>query len=123
MYLLEHQYSDASLRYEALKGADAVRARALKVATEDGIADIYLANVERTSMGDEGDDYLDEEGSTDLRRIVTLDGREVVSGMSFDGCEFVQGDPYQDREPDDEHHEGYTGNEGAPITYYYRDTV
>lgn len=122
-YLLEHQYTDASLCYDSLKGKDALKARALKQAADHGSVNIYLASIERTSMGDDDDPDMEEDMGVYMRRLVNLEGDELTTNIEIDMDQFVQSDPYQDREPDDEEHEGFTGNEGAPITYYYRDTV
>lgn len=44
--------------------------------------------------------------------------------MDVDENRIVQPDLYEsDREPDDEDFEGYTGNEGASATHWYRDAV
>lgn len=123
LYRLDYQYSDASLCFAALKGIDSQRGRALQVAAETGLANIYLANVERIRLSDEEDSSLDEDGGIQMCRLVTLDGVEIGTRVTCDETDFIQYKPYLDHDADESEHEGYTGNEGAPITYTYRDTV
>ena len=99
------------------------RGRALRDAAETGLADIYLANVERTRLSDEEDYSLDEDGGMEMCRVVTLDGIEIGTHITCDETDFGQHKPYLDRDADESEHEGYTGDEGAPITYTHRDTV
>lgn len=124
LYRLEHQYSDASLRYDALKGVDATKARALRAAVDDAPASVCLANIERVVRGDEDYDVdVEDETSLEMRLVVTLEGEEIGTKLSCEEFPFVQHRPYEDRDADESEHEGYSGNEGAPVTHTYRDTV
>ncbi|KAI9655893.1 MAG: hypothetical protein M1831_004738 [Alyxoria varia] len=66
----------------------------------------------------------EEESVFSLRRVVTLDGkklREKVENMDEDYI--VQGDLFEDTDPNDENLEGYTNNEGCSATRWYRKAV
>ncbi|KAK5120552.1 hypothetical protein LTR85_006208 [Meristemomyces frigidus] len=72
MYMLEHQYTDASLRLDSLKGPDLAKAKVLKrFADEMGFA-VFLASMEREVSGG-------CEKTTILTTITVV--REVVIGM------------------------------------------
>ena len=125
LYKLEHQYTQASLQLNALKGRDLTRAQVLyEVGTEQG-ATLYLANLKKTLLKD--DDCDDEVFDTELELtyIADMDGEKVDAKcdvcaddiLEFDGSNFDE-DNYDGSE-----HEGYTGNEGAPARYWYNDTV
>jgi hypothetical protein len=136
-FLFEHQYTDASLRYEGLKGHDRqVAAHLRKVCIEYGFC-FYLANLERSVSGgcDEYDGYnyghrsgfhaLVEEydRKTSLKRIVELDGSEVARDLEFKEELLIQHEPFKGAKPDDEDYSGYTGNEGVSATHFYHRTV
>jgi len=56
--------------------------------------------------------------------VVELDGREVAKDMECNEKEmFIQTDPFEEVEPDDEDYSGFTGNEGVSATHFYRRTV
>ncbi|KIV86410.1 hypothetical protein PV11_02022 [Exophiala sideris] len=150
---LGHQYTQVSLRADQLKGADLGQTQCLqKAAGELGFA-LYLANMERTVVRDDGenmarrdnygygsrwnadDDDYDEYGEeisneTDFRFVARLDnGTRVDDDESLLGRVHVDADAMLDREayecnvPDDKERSGFTGNEGCTATYWYRDTV
>jgi len=52
-----------------------------------------------------------------------LDGTEVEKDLSFDEELFIQADPFENEEPDDEEYSGFTGNEGVSATHFYHRTV
>lgn len=136
-FLFEHQYTDASLCYNGLKGHDhQVAAHLRNVCVEYGFC-FYLANLERSVSGgcDEYDGYgrghsagfhdLIEEydKQTSLKRIVELDGSEVAQDLEFKEELFIQHEPFKGAEPDDEDYSGFTGNEGVSATHFYHRTV
>jgi hypothetical protein len=61
--------------------------------------------------------------SLKLTRIVDLDGNEVGKDYDVEEENIVQEEPFEERDPDKEDYEGYTGNAGAFATHWYRDTV
>lgn len=139
-YKFDHEYTDASLKYQSLKGLDKVRAEYLREVCAETNACFYLASIERTVMGSCEEDYsgysrwernrtqeihtLEEivEESTELKRMIDLDGSVLARELPIDETDIVQKDPF-DRSPDTEDFEGYTGNEGASATQFYHDTV
>lgn len=156
IYMLRHQYTDASISVAALKHSDSAKAQRLLAACEDGAFSVYLASLKRTVVGsveDDGyngygfhdyynDDSEEEEDDDDggpmgdphhileiiedelvLERIVDINGNEILRDVSIDMDDIIQPDPFDGREPDDQDYEGYTGNEGATTTHWYRDTV
>ena len=125
LYKLKHQYTQASLKLNALKGQDLNRTRLLyEVAIEQG-ATLYLANLKKTLHKD--DDCDDEVFKTDLELTyaVDMDGQKVAviyDVLEDHILEFGDGD-FNEDDYDGSEHEGYTGNEGAPSRYWYNDTV
>jgi hypothetical protein len=133
VFLLEHQYTDASLRYDGMKGHDQqVASHLLEVCGEAGFG-FYLANLKQTVGGgcdEDGDSdcsyhVIGEEfnWATTLTRIVELDGTEIAQNFDFDEKHFVRETPFDDVLPDSEDYSGYTGNEGVSATHFYHRTV
>ncbi|EON69319.1 hypothetical protein W97_08579 [Coniosporium apollinis CBS 100218] len=173
IYLLDHQYTDESLRFSALKGKDLVKAQLLKDSCDQADCCVYLASLERKVYGGVKDDYdeyygrgfgyyddeesengdSEDENSEDeptdcskdrptrryasdfheiidecdkslkLKRVVDFAGRVVGTEFDVDEDNIIQDEPFKDREPDEEDFEGYTGNEGASTTHWYRNTA
>ena len=132
-FLFDHQYTDASLCYDDLKGHDLEVASYLRqVCTEYGFF-LYLASLERSVTGGcDEDDYwagdtheIFEETDRDtyLKRVVDLDGAEIARDLDFDDDRFIQSEPFEKLEPDDEDCSGFTGNEGVNTTHFYHRTV
>lgn len=139
-FLLQHQYTEASLCYDGLKGHDQQVAAHLREACQEHGFYLYLANLKKTVEGGcDEDDYdgyygrshksgfheITEEvdSETILERIVELDGTELDKNLDFDESFFIQADPFENEEPDDEEYSGYTGNEGVSATHFYHRTV
>jgi hypothetical protein len=142
-FLLEHQYTDASLRYDGLKGHDHQVAAHLREACQELGFCFYLANFERRIYGgcdeDGGGygDWDDSDGaagdfheiteecdrSTSLEKVVDLDGTEIDKDLNFDEEYFIQENPFENKAPDAEDYSGFTGNEGVSATHFYHRTV
>lgn len=151
IYLLRHQYTEASLRLGTLKGRDAVVGQHLEEACAATGFRLYLANLEQMVSGgavDEGYDHsrynryyyedydnspqkaaggfheIDDEFDREvkLKHIVDLGGEKIGEDMAVDEENILQNDPF-DRDPDEEAYEGFTGNAGASATHWYRETV
>lgn len=143
VYLLDHQYSIAELSVSRLKGVDRHRFAQLQEACLKNGCDIYLANIEKQVMGgvDDDDDYgsyygrgrrpnhkdfhtLEEVYEDSLELLHVVDTQGVVAGknLSFSETMIIQDDAFKG-DPDDEDFEGFTGNEGAHATHFYRPTV
>jgi hypothetical protein len=132
-FLFEHQYTDASLSFNGLKGNDHQVAAVLReISSEYGFC-FYLTSLERTVEGgcDEYEweyggshEIVDEiDSGVTLNRVVDLNGSEIATDLDFDQENFIQSDPFEGLEPDDEDCSGYTGNEGVTMTHFYRRTV
>ena len=135
-FLLEHKYTDASLRYANLKGHDHQVASYLrKICDETGFC-FYLASFRREVFGgcdDNGPfekkrvrfhELIEEiDRETYLTRIVDLEGTEIDINLQIDDEILIQECPFDKVDPDDEEYSGYTGNEGVSATHFYRRTV
>lgn len=135
-FLLEHQYTDASLRYDGMKGHDQqVASHLQEVCDETGFC-FYLANLKREveggcdedggwGRGRSGYHEITEEVNreTTLTLVVEQDGTEIAQGLDFDEKHFVQESPFDNVDPDDEDYSGFTGNEGVSATHFYHRTV
>ncbi|KAJ9616979.1 hypothetical protein H2200_000700 [Cladophialophora chaetospira] len=125
IHKLAHQYSQASLRADRLKGADLAQLSFLReVAAETGI-DLYLANMEKHATKSDERWARNQVLSVDivLTYVVTLDGSRVdhpnrtVYIKSNNLIDTTDGQHYK------EDHRGFTGNEGATAEYWYSGTV
>ena len=136
-YLLDHQYSDASLESTALKGRDATLVSNLRgVAEREGIC-LRLGLLQCEVMGeadpcgeyeDPYDEYEDSDDEDERGRapkmemvheteysiqgLYDLEGDLVKESISLDPeSNMIPKDPgFEDEDPDDEEFEGYTGN-------------
>lgn len=149
IYMLEHKYTEASISFDTLKGADDARAQVLQnVAHQTGMV-IFLANMERMQSGppvyDERYDWAEDEYDSDgnspepaegyreidevheselkLKRIIHVSGAVVADEIDVEEGYIIQREPFEDRAPDDHNYTGNTGNAGAEETHWYRDMV
>ncbi|EXJ72398.1 uncharacterized protein A1O5_04902 [Cladophialophora psammophila CBS 110553] len=129
IYRLEHQYTQASLRADLLKGADLGQLQFLKQVTDDLGFGVYLASMEKEIIkSDEWEDESEISRDISLTYVVDLDGTRIDDQRSRFGVNvkeemIIGSEPYDEEEPDAEEHSGYTGNEGCTATFWYRDTV
>ena len=145
IYMLRHQYTDASLKLSTLKTSDRAQAEALKrLADELGFV-IYLASMERMERGaaeaeewnewdydsdqnspepERGYHFMEDIIDSHLRllRLVNLHGMVVANDLDVDVESILQKDPWEDVVPDEDY-DGHTGNAGAQATHWYRNTV
>ena len=144
IYMLDHQYTDASLSYANLKTSDRARAGALSRFARLFNYNVFLASLESSMYGNceieypsseryvsdedepsEGDEkdfhYIEEELGRDfkLRRVVDLNGTLLVQGINTLEDSILQNPSLEERSPEDEDYEGYTGI----ATHWYRDSV
>jgi hypothetical protein len=142
IYPLEHAYSPAELDFARLKGVDAAVANLLKSAASQADCDLHLALVSIEESGaaqyngsyrrryrgydvdDDGDEFevvevLDHwEHLTEWRRP---DREPVALGdIPVEHGEVSPHDALEDMEPDEEHFQEATGNEGASFERTYR---
>ncbi len=139
VWMLEHEYSEAGLCLEALKGLDASTTKALAGGAEAADCDIFLAILRIQEYGtpdcdygwDYGEKYIEDpsasmrevhDGSYTLCNWVAI-GRNPTSDLPElpleDGETLPRG--YLDNaEPDKQHIEEATGNGGASLERSYR---
>lgn len=117
-YPLEHNYSEANLNSDRLKGKDKARAVCMAQLAEELGFTCVLAIVERTTMT-QGDEETSD--TVQLAHVVSFDGQVVLQRAEVDQ-EIFMTDEHWDREPDstDKH---FTGNAGVEKTYWYKDSV
>ncbi len=140
VWLLDHQYSEAGLSFDALKNADAARARNLALAAERADCELYAAIVHIEEHGDamyEGS-YVDgwgwNEGSAgDMEMGEVYEGRYWLDGwLSRDGgrpplgeielqpAELLPRGALDEARPDNQWLHEATGNEGVTLERAYR---
>lgn len=134
IHMLEHQYSEANFGLHSLKGKDQLRASHLIDAAKKHDVYVYFAHFQHTVSGgvDECDPYdrykdvevhdiMDEYDSDwKLLTLFTSDGCKIAEGLDLDPENFIEDVCLEDEGPDFEDFEGWTGNEGANTTHYYR---
>ncbi|KAF2209750.1 hypothetical protein CERZMDRAFT_100156 [Cercospora zeae-maydis SCOH1-5] len=153
LHILEHKYTDVSLRLSAMKGADRSRVMALQQFAEKYKYNLFLGSMEHERTGSTGDDFdphyrdnwyqdSEEEESSDdggyhvidevcdqktvLKRVVVPDeaGTQILTDVYVNEDVLLWDEAFTgEREPDEHEYEGYTGNAGAQATHWYRDTV
>ena len=143
VYPLEHAYTPAELSFQALKGADAAVAAVLVDAAAQAGCDLHVAlltieesgSAEQTGFsssrrwGRDHDDDRDadfEIGEVFDRSLLLShwalpDGRAAGLGsIPFADPEVCPADALQDMEPDEQHFQEATGNEGASFDRTYQ---
>ncbi len=148
VYPLEHAYTPAELSFPALKGADAAAAGVLATAARDAACDLHAALLRIEESGaaeysgyprsrysrryhdDDDEDEDDNEGfrvaevferSLTLSHWSRLDGAAASLGtMPFTDSEVCPADALADMDPDEQHFEEATGNEGASFERSYQ---
>ena len=138
-YPLEHAYTPAALGFEALKGADAGAAGVLAAAAKDADVDLHLAllTIEESGWAEHvlsssyydrwhlSDDAFEAGEVTDgfaaLSDWRRLDGTSAALGdIPVDDDELSPPGSFDQMEPDEEHFQEATGNEGASFERTYR---
>ncbi|PTB66811.1 hypothetical protein BBK36DRAFT_1118102 [Trichoderma citrinoviride] len=124
VYPLAHKYSQSSLSLNNMKGRDRAICHSLKEAST--ACGLYLVLAHMTHTADEFDSYYatDEgETSTTLKSIYSCDGAQIGSNDIIDDSVLLDSDMFTDRDADSQDEEEFTGNESAPISLRYHDTV
>ncbi len=137
---LEHAYTPAELSFGALKGADAGIASVLIKAAAEADCDLHLALVSieesgsaehtgyygRRGWGRDEDDEEFEVAEVFDRALILSEWRRPDGGEAgfgdfpFTEDELCPPDAFEDLEPDEEHFQEATGNEGASFERTYR---
>lgn len=130
-YMLEYNYTDANLSFDALKGHDYEVGVRLRDACAR--ADVFLcfANLERRVYGqcepeeDEGYHLFSDEIERKLvlKTAFDLSGSLIANELPYEETDFIQDEPFEGYEPDEEeNYPGMIGIEGT-ATHIYRKTV
>jgi hypothetical protein len=143
VFLLDHQYSEHSLRWPQLKGADTARAAVLRAAADQTDCDVALALAEiqetwdceyvgpsrRGRRGWSRWDDEEEEDPDDAYELADLVDSNVeiraVEGRTVGGPHVARGElatstPNIDLTPYDTEFTGYMGNYGNTMDRWYR---
>ncbi|KAJ8122089.1 hypothetical protein ONZ43_g1627 [Nemania bipapillata] len=131
LYFLEHQYSQASLRIDHLKGRDRAVGQTLREACTRSGWYMFLCNVTKTESNAEDYErysscYYDEEKVPELviDTVATCSAQVFASNIELNEKEILGSDPYSDFRGADSESEGEeTGNEGATMEYRYHDSA
>lgn len=142
--LLDHQYTPANFGYAALKGADRARADVLLAAAEMaghgatlGLVTLHQVgeledddysyrNYRRSYWDDDYDDDDNTEGTmgevheqhTDLA-LYDVTGQNVLGQYSVEEAELITTTTIGEGEPTEQEKEGFTGNAGMTMQYWY----
>jgi hypothetical protein len=139
VYILEHEYTQAGLRLDRLKGNDRRKVAYLKGACDEQKFCVCLAQLELSKVGgvDENEDGYDSECLNDagyhelyevcdtqlsLLKIYDIDGTEIATDVELSEEDVVQEASFEGVDPDDEDYSGPTGNEGVSATHFYHRT-
>ena len=121
---MEHTYSQAGLKLSSLKGKDHARVQSMVNACAELGFETYLALKEKCIHKDDdcGDEEFDREEI--FKYVLDMEGRPQQITPKYDSNNVLDdGNATDDEEPDEEEHEGWTGNEGAPAQYWYRTSM
>ncbi|MFA7342973.1 MAG: 2OG-Fe(II) oxygenase [Terrimicrobiaceae bacterium] len=138
--LLEHSYTEANLSLRNLKGHDRSRAHALFAAAKESglIAHLALVTFHQTGELEDGYDYgrrhrYDDDAPDDgtmgqvyeeelsIGNWRNADDRSVDLGTySIDSEALITGEKFEEGDPDEKEAEGFTGNAGCTMDYWYR---
>ncbi|KAJ4997924.1 hypothetical protein K4K48_006167 [Colletotrichum sp. SAR 10_66] len=123
VYPLDHKYSQSSLSFRNMKGRDKAVCQAIQdIGAHSGV---FLLLAHQTHTTEEDEDYYDNdaEPGTCLDAIFTPEGKQIATDYTLDDDEVMTPNMFADRNPDSEDEGEFTGNEGAPSTYRYHDTL
>jgi predicted 2-oxoglutarate/Fe(II)-dependent dioxygenase YbiX len=141
VYPLQHAYTPAELSFEALKGVDAAVASVLAAAAPSAACELHLAlltieesgSAEHTGYygsrwGRHSEEDTDQfevievtDHSATLSNWVRADGAPcALAAIPFKEEEISPPEALEDLEPDEEHFQEATGNEGASFDRTYR---
>ncbi|ETS04714.1 hypothetical protein M419DRAFT_73614 [Trichoderma reesei RUT C-30] len=124
VYPLAHKYTKSSLSLSNMKGRDRAVCHSLKEAST--ACGLYLVLAHMTHTADEFDSYYttgEGETRTTLDSIYSCEGAQIGSSDTIDDRIILDSDMFTDRDADSQDEEEFTGNESAPISLRYHDTV
>ncbi len=142
-FLLEHEYTSASLSLQHLKGSDFIHGQIIQQAAKRLGFDIHLALLSYYISGEpemDYDDYsygrgydhnddIDEatcamsyviEEYIDVKSGYSLDGkRQNLGALTFTPANIIANTPFTERSADETEYEGYMGNYGPTLERWY----
>jgi len=133
--LLDHQYTEANFGVHALKNHDQIRAQALIYAANEAGYDAHLALFEHYQSGSLLEDYYgdtDDEPEEETMDELYDEGYSISHWLNKDGTDpgfskwivsqncIVTDKDLEAEEPIEKEAEGYTGNAGCTVDYWYR---
>ena len=135
VYILEHEYSEANICLDQLKGQDQRRTRYLLEACQDQDFSLFFAHIEYSQSGsiEETDydgyggtgfhEFIDEiESKWSLSTVFQYDGKQIAKNIALEEEDILETVDFSEIEPDDEECDGWTGNEGCTATHFYHRT-
>ena len=138
VYILEHEYSQANICVDQLKGKDQLRTRYLLEACQDQGFSFFFAHVEYSQSGNIEEEDIDRnwgydatgyhelidefESQWSLRRVFQYSGKQIAKNIALEEEDILETFDFTDIEPDDEECDGWTGNEGCTATHFYHRT-
>ncbi|RMZ80689.1 hypothetical protein DV738_g2708, partial [Chaetothyriales sp. CBS 135597] len=127
LHRLDHPYTQHSIGIHSLKGRDRDVVNRIVAAGKDLGYDFYLGMLAKRLTFDEDYENNEElERSEYFESVYDLQGVRTTFTPTYSANVLLGGGDDWATDSGDEHdseHEGYTGNEGAPIYRTYRDTV
>jgi 2OG-Fe(II) oxygenase superfamily len=131
VYLLNHEYTKHSLRWNLLKGADAVAAKAFMAAAHALDLDCYLvlSKVHQVWTAEQCEDERDHQTAgedlidCDYELNFWVDSSNNVQPFDqlyIDNDDILNAEELLEREPTETEYEGYTGNAGCTMEYWYK---
>ena len=129
VYILEHEYSEANICLDHLRGKDQLRARYLSEACQDQGFCLFFAHFEYSQSGSideeetdaEFHELIDElESSWEFLTVFQPDGQQLAENVVLEEEVILENADFTGIEPDDEECDGWTKNEGYTATHFYR---
>ena len=123
IHILDHKYSEASLRLDRLKGRDLLLGRYLSENGDKNCLELMFGHLTLTVLDVERskEEGEEPEETLELGHVVTAEGKLLLVEAAISNDEIIEENCY-DRWPDDVENEE-TGNEGVDSTHIYRDAV
>jgi len=129
-FLLDHHYTEHSLTWSRLKGADIDRAATLRVAADAADCEILLGLSEIHEVRDANEDRFDDPDDGLLVSEITVtrwrasSAADVVPvSLDLDDTEVCAATPTTRLEPDAAEYEGFMGNYGNTMDRWYHRGV
>jgi hypothetical protein len=121
VYILEHQYTESSLRLQNLKGQDRALGQHLHTVCSSNGFYLFFAQLNKTESAD--DSYGADDNEVLLEHVVLPNGLLMAKSCLIEEEEEILQDSPFDRDADSEDEAEYTGNEEMPGYLRYHDTV